>query len=366
MAARGHAVTVLAISADLRTGFHRETEAGVEIVHTPDLFSGRARSGWDPWDTLQRIRFLRGKSWEIVHAWDCRPAVILPALYAHRQSRAAGGRLVIDWCDWFGRGGTQAERPDGMAKLLYGPIETYFEEAFRHRADGSTVISQALFDRAVGLGVAEDTIRLLPQGCDPPLDTVGRSAARKRLGISSTAPLVITVGRMTGSEAALLIETLGLLFDKRPDVSVAMIGRHGATLPPDLVNRRQLTAVGFVDDETLGDYVAAADAMLVPLTDSVASRARWPSKVNPLLSAGRAVVMSRVGDLAGLLEREGAAMIVEPTAAALAGAVEAILDDPQTREAIEASARRVAGEMLLWSRLGKELNDFYGELKRNQ
>src|SRR5687767_10639385 len=151
---RGHAVTLLTISAARRWGFDREEGEGVEIIHAPDLLWGIGRTGWDPWDTLNRVAYLRGQRWDIIHAWDSRPAVILPALYARRQSRTANGKLVVDWCDWWGRGGTQAERSGKAAKLLYAPVETYFEEAFRTRADGSTVISGALYKRALGLGVA--------------------------------------------------------------------------------------------------------------------------------------------------------------------------------------------------------------------
>ena len=94
---RGHTVTLLTISAERRWGFRREVSEGVEIIETPDLLWGVGRSGWDLWDAISRVMFLRGRQWDVVHAWDCRPAVILPALYARGQSREVSGKLFIDW-----------------------------------------------------------------------------------------------------------------------------------------------------------------------------------------------------------------------------------------------------------------------------
>src|SRR6202521_5382291 len=140
----------MTISTKARWGFTEEVVDGVRVLQTPDLFWGLGRTGWDFWDTCARILRLGGAGqWDVVHAWDCRPVVILPALYA-RFVGSRTGRLVIDWCDWWGRGGTQDERRQSWLKLL-GPYETFFEEAFRTKADGTTVISKALRDRAIGL-----------------------------------------------------------------------------------------------------------------------------------------------------------------------------------------------------------------------
>src|SRR4051794_13170334 len=86
---RGHSVTLLTISPGRRMGFTTNHRDGITLVETPDLLWGVGRTGWDPWDTVNRLAWLRTKTWDIVHAWDCRPAVILPALYAKQQSKTA-------------------------------------------------------------------------------------------------------------------------------------------------------------------------------------------------------------------------------------------------------------------------------------
>jgi len=359
LAQRGHCVTLLTISARRRLRFFREVKEGIEIIHTPDLLWGVGRTGWDPWDTLNRIVYLNGQTWDIIHAWDSRPAVILPALHARRQSGKTGGKLVIDWCDWWGRGGTQSER-SGILVRLAAPIETYFEEAFRARADGTTVISQALYERALSLKVRAETIRRLPQGCDVKVQSDGnRSAARQRLGVALSRPLILHVGALTRSDAQLLFDSLRLLFHRRRDCQAVLIGRSGARIPDDLKKSAQLVETGFVPETTLTDYMESCDALLVPMADTLASRARWPSRVNPFLAAGRAVVMTCVGDLAALLEREKAALITRCEPEDIVTNVIRLFNNPEIRQQCEIRARHVAEHILAWPLIVSKLEDLY-------
>jgi glycosyltransferase involved in cell wall biosynthesis len=313
---------------------------------------------------LNRMHFLRGKTWDIIHAWDCRPVVILPALFARQQSGATKARLVIDWCDWWGRGGTQAERSGGLAKLLYAPVETYFEEAFRTKADATTVISQALYRRSVSLNVPPDTIRVLPQGCDidesaPPT----REEAMRKVNMPELQHLVVSVGALTRSEAALFFQSVRLLFTKRSDCRVVMIGKHGALIPLDLREHPQFFEAGFVSDEVLRNYVGACSALLVPLTDTIASRGRWPSKVNPFLAAGRAVVITNVGDLAALLKRENAGIVTRCDAQDIVENLIRLFDNPSLQRAYELKARHVAEEYLAWPLITEKLEQLYRTLR---
>ena len=360
LAQRGHTVTLLTISANKRWGFKCEVSEGVEIIHTPDLLWGLGRSGWDPWDTLNRVVYLHNRQWDIVHAWDCRPAVILPALYARTQSRQSGGRLVIDWCDWWGRGGTQAERPGKLVKIFYAPVETFFEEAFRTWADGTTVISQALYERVLALGVKPESTRILKQGCDLESTLVrDRVKARRRLGLLESQPIAITVGALMAADAALFFDSLRILFQKNQLCRVFMIGKHGVHIPDDIKQLGQLTETGFVPEEQLQDYISACDVAIIPMADTLASRARWPSRTNLFLAAGRAVVISRVGDLPKLLDREQAALVVGCDPAQFALGCLRLFQDKSLRTQVEDSACRVANQFLAWSKIVNELETFY-------
>jgi glycosyltransferase involved in cell wall biosynthesis len=353
---RGHSVTLLTISANKRWGFEREASEGVEIIHTPDLLWGKGRTGWDVWDTLWRSGYLRNRHFDIIHAFDSRPAAILPALLCRKMN---GGKLVLDWADWWGRGGTQAER-SGRLMHLVDPIETFFEEAFRTQADGTTTISQALYERAVALGVKPESARILKQGCD--LDSASisdRREARRQLALPENQSLAICVGALMPGDATLFFESLRVLFQNDPTCHVFMIGKHGVQVPDDLRQSGQLTETGFVLEATWQGYVSACDVAIIPMANTLASRARWPSRANPFLAAGRAVVITRVGDLPKLLENERAALVVGHDPVEVAGGCLRLFQDTFLRTQIENSARRVASQLLAWPTIVNELESFY-------
>ncbi|MBN1595730.1 glycosyltransferase, partial [candidate division FCPU426 bacterium] len=159
---RGHQVTLYTIHPRRRLGVEEAYLQGVRVVQFPDLFWGIGRSGWDPWDVWQRLRRLKKESYDLVHAFDSRPVVIHPALAAQRR----GMPLVMDWADWWGRGGVIEERSNPLIKLFFGAVETWYEEHFRRRTLGTTVISEALRERALRLGVRPETILKLTGGAD--------------------------------------------------------------------------------------------------------------------------------------------------------------------------------------------------------
>ncbi len=360
---RGHSVTLLTISADKRWGFEREVSQGVEIIHTPDLLWGLGRSGWDIWDTLWRSWHLRNRRFDIIHAFDSRPAVILPALLCRKMN---GGKLVLDWADWWGRGGTQAERT-GQLLHLVDPIETFFEEAFRTQADGTTTISEALYERAMALGVHPESARILKQGCD--LESVSvsdRGEARKRLGLSEDQSIAICVGALMPADAALFFDSLRILFQKNSTCHVFMIGKHGVQIPGGLKQSGQFTETGFVPEAALQDYVSACDVAIIPMADTLASRARWPSRANPFLAAGRAIVINRVGDLPNLLEQEGAALVVGHDPLEVSNGCLRLFQDSSLRMQFENSARRVASEVLAWPIIAGGLESFYFQVAGGQ
>jgi glycosyltransferase involved in cell wall biosynthesis len=361
---RGHSVTLLTVSPRRWLGFNKYSRDGITVVETPDLLWGIGRTGWDPWDILNRFSWLRGKAWDIVHAWDCRPAVILPALFAQSQSKRVKAKLVVDWCDWWGRGGAQAEREGKFSKVIYGPVETYFEEAFRARADGTTVISEALYQRSLGLNVRKETIRILPQGCDTDESPISdRSVARTSLNLPSNQHLVVSVGALTASEAQLFFESVQMLLSLRVDCKVVMIGNHRSRIPPGIKHHSQFLEAGFVSEQTLKHYISASTALLVPLTDTVASRGRWPSKANPFLAAGRVAVITEVGDLARLLKREEAGIVAKCDAKDIVESLLRLFASPSLQEWYENRARWVAEKILAWPIVTDELEHLYQSLR---
>lgn len=340
LAARGHQVTLMGIAPSARWRFSVHSEGALQIVHSPDLFWGIGRTGWDPWDTLRRTLWLRRRRFDIVYAIDTRPAVVLPALAARRMH---GGQLVIDWTDWWGRGGASVERASRFSRTVMGPIELYFEERFRPHADLTVAISRALADRAESLGIPREEILLLPTGCDvEALRPLSKSLARERRGLDPDRIYLGYLGNIYPADARMLVEAVRQV-RHRPEPVLVMIG--GAALPDDdgLAAAGRLIEAGHLSSyQEMGEYLAACDALLLPLTNSIANRGRWPSKINDYLAAGRPVVASAVGDLVDVFEHHDIGYATGPSAADLAAGIDALLADPERCRTLGENARRLA------------------------
>lgn len=359
LAALGHDVSVLAISPKRRTGVLETCHEGVRIVETPDLTVGMLRSGWDPWDALWRTVYLRKTSCDIVHCVDTRPAVILPALWSRRSM---GARLVTDWTDWFSRGGVSLERPGVpvIAKGIMAPIETYFEESFHRSASGVIAISRMLYDRALSLGVPSEKAVLIRPGCDTrSLHCVDVRECRRELGLDPHSPIVGFMGALAPRDGDLLLSSMRLVSKSVPGASLLLIGNHRFALTPEHRESVRIMETAFVPMEKVASYLGACDVLALPMADSLANRARWPSKINDYLAVGRPVVMTTVGDAAPLLVESHAGLAVRPDPKEFAQGVLSVIENRYLGGALGNAARRLAENELSWTRSVDALDDFY-------
>jgi glycosyltransferase involved in cell wall biosynthesis len=349
---RGHRLTILAIHPTERW---RMTEGQLEdfrVVESPDLLPGMGRSGWDPWDTLRRTLWVRKQRFDIIHTIDTRPAVCLPALFGRR---AAGARWIADWTDWWGRGGATDERTNQLANKLMGPLEQVFEERPRPYADGTVVISRALGARASALGIPESSQLYLPPGADPQdVRDLTVAEARKELGITEEGPWIGYLGNIYPRDAALLFESLRRMEHR---ARLVMVGHSGAVVPADLRDRVHLT--GRVPFGQMLLHLAACDVLALPMTDSVANRGRWPSKINEYVAVGRPTVVSDVGDVADLVRERDIGLVVEPDPSDFAARLDELLADPARATAMGDRARDLARGEYSQDAVGAKLEQFY-------
>lgn len=359
LARRGHEVTIVATSESNRFKFTKSTHDGVTVVKTPDLLTGRLRTGWDPWNSMRRATFLRGTDWDVVHAVDSRPAVCLPALAMHKRNTT----LIMDWGDWWGRGGTILERQGSVLDRLFAPVETYFEEAYRTRADGTVVLSAALAERAAGLGVPRHRIARIPHGADVEgIQPRDKSVARKALGMSPTAPVIGYVGVLFKRDATLLQKTFDRLQATDSRIHLCLIGQCNMAAPKTWIAANRVTVTGRIDYDRLQTFIAACDLMVLPLKNSVANRGRWPSKVGDYLAAGRPVVTTDVGDISSLIRKGQCGAVADDCPEALASAIADVLRRSDL-QALGVNARQTAEVSLDWRILTNDLETFYNTVR---
>jgi phosphatidylinositol alpha-mannosyltransferase len=161
---------------------------------------------------------------------------------------------------------------------------------------------------------------------------------------------------------ALLLAAFASLRSRRPDVELLVIG-DGPLAPAlrRLVRRADRPAVHWLGrlDLTRPSRLTQASLLCSPCR-----RASFGMVVLEAMSCGLPVVATRNDGSASLVD-DGRTGVLVGTGARpdpFATAIERLLDDPETRTAMGARARRVAVEHYSWERVGDRLIDYYETL----
>ncbi len=360
LARRGHQATIITMSPQNRLRFRVQRDQGIIIVETPDLLWGPLRTGWDPWDSLRRILWLRQHEFDLVHAFDARPTVLLPALYLQSRRRIP---LVMDWEDWFGRGGSVEERPNPIVRALLRPVDTFFEERFRTRADGTTVICSTLRDKAIALGVPPEEILLLPDGSDlEGLQVLERDACRRQLELPPDAPIIGYVGAIFRRDAQLMARAWDRVHAAQPSARLLLVGYVNQAVQDMVQSPGSIIRTGFVSYELMNRYLCACDICWLPQRDSGANRGRWPMKLNDYACVARPTVATAVGDVTPVMQAHEIGLLAQDSPQDLSDQTLKLLADPARCAYLGRNARQVAKSVFDWRLRAAELEAYYEKI----
>ena len=263
----GHQVTLMVVAENARLHFKRSHIDGVDVIEAPDLTSGRMRSGWDPVSVWRRIRCVRrlDSDYDLIHLFETRPATIYPGLVARRRMKVP---MLIDWIDWWGRGGLIEINRPAWYRFLFERMETYYEEHFRTLASATTVICHGLKERAVGLGVPRESVLHLRNGADHerfrprPMKEV-----RAQFGLTPDAFIAGFASLDTFFDLEMMLRGMKQLVADGASARLLLIGKSDARV------RARVEAIGlsahtdfsgFVPDDIYPLYLNACNVLLMP------------------------------------------------------------------------------------------------------
>ena len=273
----------------------------VHIYEMPDLLWGRLRQGIDPWNLIVRIICLAFKKFDIIHAVDCRPVVIIPALVLNKIFNTP---LVISWWDLFGRGGTAFERSGFIYSITLGKIETFFEEYFRRFANHSIVDTIFLEQRLIELNYPPNQISILRIGCDlTTRDTMSKVTLREEFNYFSNEKIFYCLGTLFDSDLTLLVEALKIVKIINLTLpKVIITGNY--SISPAICKNLNLELTGRLPlfNEVL-KYLNIADFGLLPMRCSIANIARWPSKSSDYLGSRLPIITTPVSDFPTIFKK---------------------------------------------------------------
>ena len=352
------------VTADTnRFHLHEEVIEGVNVVEVPDLLWGRARSGWDAWNGVWKLWYLfrQKKRFDIVHLQETRPSTILPVLPFLKLRKLP---LVIDWNDWWaGKGGIIAEIRPWWQRWTIGLIEAIFEERFRTLADGTTVISTPLRDRAIELGVPPDRVLVLRGGTNSArYPALPKERCREKLGLPVGDPLIGFSSLDSHLDLELVFQAFGIVRDRFPSSRIIITGQVNSRVQAaarEFGVSESIMWTGYVPQDEFMSYLGCCDVCLLPLIDKTYNRGRWPNKLLDYITVGRPVVANAVGDIADLIVEHGLGHVTDWEPSEFAGAILGILEDPILAEQMGKRGRELAEGELAWSSIASKLEGFY-------
>lgn len=377
LASRGHRVTMLCTSEKNLYRTEVSEEKGVRIIETPALFSGRyvmhrvsGMHGWGPLDILARVREIKRGGYDVVHAFEHHPHVVLPVWLAGRRHVPV---LIADSCDHYGKGGFREYeyRPYRLYRLYqvigwpFRALMDRMEVSLRCRADAVTVISTYIRDRAIGQGVLPEKIHLIPGSAEVEnISVQSRTDAQKKLKLDSGLKYALFFG--AGQfDVDFSLEAFAVVQKKIPDSRFIVVGKKdpAVTRKADELNLgEKLIQTGWIDDAALNDWLACADVCLLPMKNNAPNHARWPNKIGFYMAAGRPVVATEVNDVGDLIRRRNIGRLSTVDADEFAARITELFEDPQAAEEAGRQARKAAEEEFDLSIHGAQLEQLYFQL----
>jgi len=224
------------------------------------------------------------------------------------------------------------------------------------RADHVVAVSEAVREFALGRGVPDERITVLPNGVDTARFHSGVDGrnVRERLGLVGR-PVIAFVGSLKPWHGVdFLLEAFALIRRRIPEVALLVVGEGPglADLQARVASESLQDAViltGRVAHAEVPEYIAAADLTVAPY---VAQHGFYfsPLKVVESLAAGRPVVAPKLGQLPALLQ-DGLTGILYPPGdlAAFVASVAALLGDPARLRTMGRRAAEAAGVNFSWA-----------------
>jgi len=234
------------------------------------------------------------------------------------------------------------------------------------RAGFVTACSDDLARRAVAIGADPGRIAIVPYGVDIARfkpDAAVRARRRGELGVAPGGALAVAAGRLVRKKGfEYLIDALAAI----PGATLAIAGE--GTLDAELRERARIGGVAdritFLGNQTqdqVAEYLAAADAVVVPsVRDDSGNVDGLPNVVMEALASGTPLVTTAAGGI-GTVVRDGetALLVAERDARALARALGRVFADPVGAGAMGARARAMVERDFGWARTAERLEDAY-------
>ena len=324
-----------------------------------DLFpSSFRKGGLSPIDFSGRLLHSFSRKYDLIHGFDHRPVVSLPAMVGQFRH---GVPYVADWADLWGYEGIAGQRKF-LYRILLGASDHYWELVTRKKAGYVTSISRELTYRSRQLGIPENHIQEISVGANiDDIQPLPKLVMRHKYGLPADALIFVNSG-FVSHDALLLGQTFVILARNNPRVILLLTGSETPEVR-QLVHAAgvadQVRFLGIVPHENLGEVLACGDVMLLPYSNNPVNIARFPNRSGDYMAAGRPIATNLTGDLGQLVSKYKIGIAAPDEPEPFATAIQSLLNKPLLMAEMGAHARWLAETRFSWLALAKKLDQFY-------
>jgi glycosyltransferase involved in cell wall biosynthesis len=265
-------------------------------------------------------------------------------------------QLVVDTDDWEGTGGWNEVAP-------YSSLQKRFvawqEKWGMTHCQALTVASRALQTLAWSHGTPSKRVFYLPNGPGIAADTSLSDEKRKELGLAGR-PTILLYSRLFEFDMGRLVDVLSQVLAAVPGAAVLAVGASlfegdGQTLGQKVAAlglEDRFVNTGWLEEQTLPHVLAAADAGLYLMDDTLLNRTKCPVKLADMLAVGLPVVAEAVGQVPEYVVQDGTGRLrTSGDVEGLAADLIELLQDERTRARLGAGGREHIVNHFSWEHL---------------
>jgi glycosyltransferase involved in cell wall biosynthesis len=218
------------------------------------------------------------------------------------------------------------------------------------RATKIVTVTESFRQNLLARDVPATKVVTIPNGADLEFwhPREAHRGLRQQLGVDG-AFVVLYIGTHGISHGLHAVLTSAAQLRDHGDISFVFVGdgaeKRGLVEQAAELQLDNVRFVDSVDKEKVRDYYALADVCLVPLKNIKLFDSFIPSKIFEIMAMGRPMVAAVRGETAGILQRSGSSLVVEPEdPTAMSAAVLTLLSNHDLRVSMGESGRRFVVE----------------------
>jgi glycosyltransferase involved in cell wall biosynthesis len=218
--------------------------------------------------------------------------------------------------------------------------------------------------------VSPEKIVVMPNGVDINLFKPGnsQSALRSELGLNGHHVISFVGGFQPWHGLDILVESFAMCLKEVPTAKLLLVGVGRARDEVEKSIKKfgveaNVIITGFVSQQRVPDYLAVSDLAVMPYPELPKELWFSPLKMYEYMSAGKAIVASSAGQIAEVIHDGENGILVEPgNQHDLARALIRLLQNPDERTRLGATARRQAVEHHSWDQYVRKLEKVYRDV----